>query len=567
MKGCQRWRREVTRIMNQPVPDELISAYFDGEATPEERRRVEQMLESSTEFRQLLDDTSKLSALLHSFPREAAPLNLAGNVQRRIENTRLQVAKAAAPKPRRYLREWTAAAVGSTLTLAALLLCVSFQPLQNESARPELAYHKPLVENRLTETGMASTADKSSPVLPASPAPGSSALLAVRDHDDAKMTAVTATSSPPAAGTKVISLTEQALDATAVTNPNTNFFNFKLGLHDMLAVNGAFASNSENALKLPSNEDFLQHLKRGDIVLVADPVNTVVVVQFTVVDIDKDAMGIELLLQRSLHSAADLAALDVEDLRKLKDVSVHRLKKSDSATDDMVVMYVEAPSDRLASALAYSKEHPDLYPQFVQQMPIEFPSAEIASAVEAKQANTAGTVALDGAKDTNAAGSSDKEVASSAPVVDEAQRVVESFAYQNGLVIDSSATAEAETRQRALREQLIDAAVIGRRSPQPARAKVANSNGDPVGENESRSDKYVPPRSFVVKPQKAGGQQAVPVQRNLSRGQQVPPNNANGLPAEQSRQQKPAQTNTDNRESKMLRMLFLLRQDQTTNVP
>ena len=70
--------------MNHPVPEELISAYFDGEVSPDERGEIERSLESSSELRQQLDETSKLSALLHSFPRESAPRELAANVQKQV---------------------------------------------------------------------------------------------------------------------------------------------------------------------------------------------------------------------------------------------------------------------------------------------------------------------------------------------------------------------------------------------------------------------------------------------------------------------------------------------------
>ena len=65
-----------------PVSDELLSAYFDGEASPEERAAVEQLLDGSVASRRELDEIAQLSALLHSFPREAAPVELASHIQR-----------------------------------------------------------------------------------------------------------------------------------------------------------------------------------------------------------------------------------------------------------------------------------------------------------------------------------------------------------------------------------------------------------------------------------------------------------------------------------------------------
>ena len=41
--------------MNPQVPNELISAYFDGEASPEERATVESLLDESLALRMVID--------------------------------------------------------------------------------------------------------------------------------------------------------------------------------------------------------------------------------------------------------------------------------------------------------------------------------------------------------------------------------------------------------------------------------------------------------------------------------------------------------------------------------
>jgi anti-sigma factor RsiW len=54
-------------------PEELISAYLDGEATPDERALVEQRLADSEEWRDVLDEVRSTRELLLGLPTHEAP--------------------------------------------------------------------------------------------------------------------------------------------------------------------------------------------------------------------------------------------------------------------------------------------------------------------------------------------------------------------------------------------------------------------------------------------------------------------------------------------------------------
>ncbi len=54
-------------------PEELLSAYLDGEATPEERALVERRLEESGEWRQVLKEVRATRELLMALPVREAP--------------------------------------------------------------------------------------------------------------------------------------------------------------------------------------------------------------------------------------------------------------------------------------------------------------------------------------------------------------------------------------------------------------------------------------------------------------------------------------------------------------
>ena len=55
--------------MTCEFPDELLSAYLDGELSPEERAMVQQQLEASPDLRQLVDDLRHVSQQVRSLPR------------------------------------------------------------------------------------------------------------------------------------------------------------------------------------------------------------------------------------------------------------------------------------------------------------------------------------------------------------------------------------------------------------------------------------------------------------------------------------------------------------------
>jgi anti-sigma factor RsiW len=54
-------------------PEELLSAYLDGEATPEERALVERRLAESPEWREVLDEVRSTRELLLALPVREAP--------------------------------------------------------------------------------------------------------------------------------------------------------------------------------------------------------------------------------------------------------------------------------------------------------------------------------------------------------------------------------------------------------------------------------------------------------------------------------------------------------------
>src|SRR5262249_30475611 len=65
--------------------DILLSAYLDGELTADERQRVEALLATSAEARQLVDELRAIRASLQGLPQHKLGPDFAGEVLRRAE--------------------------------------------------------------------------------------------------------------------------------------------------------------------------------------------------------------------------------------------------------------------------------------------------------------------------------------------------------------------------------------------------------------------------------------------------------------------------------------------------
>ena len=362
---CPLWQKEEASIMNQPVPDELISAYFDGEVTPEERSEVERLLEASPEFRQLLDETSRLSALLHSFPREAAPPELAVNVQKQVQHA-VQVPSFPNSNNRRSLRrEWTAFSVGILATVASLLMFVRLNPpAGNTDLWTDTASNVSEARRENEKLG-----DRLDGVIVAN-----TELVARRDRtffsDKAEPTQL---DFKPAIAAKPVDKMnadkmELAKDTVAAGLP-------------ALMTNDVDANL--NSLQTQIQNEFLASLTNGDVIVpkVADPDNTIAVVDFTVVDILRETHDLKILLQKRSVKQLDDAEDPAFDKRKRsKEKSPSEkleekewaTKKASPRSDDFQLFYVRAPGDQLAGAIdEFSKNHPDL--NWTPQLPIELP--------------------------------------------------------------------------------------------------------------------------------------------------------------------------------------------------
>lgn len=547
--------------MNQQVPDDLISAYFDGEVTQDERRRVEQLLESSAESRQLLEDAAKLSAILHSFPRAAAPADLARNVQQQIESAVL-VAPASNPLKRSGLRrEWIIFSGGVLATVVPLVLFIVMNPMDHreKSAAVDRRFaadeaggmggHGPQDMAR-AEKRPRTAALKMHEMLPEAPGAakpiGGSPTPKLEDIYDVVSNETAATSRSPL---KSSAAGGSALVSSVVT-------------HDESLFSQPVVDVTDDGISLmPDDPDhFIQSLKRGEIAVrsVANTNDAVAIVELVVIDVNRGVDEMEMLLLRVLRNVKeDNSKAGVAKQSESSDPSVvsdESLKESLSRTkssDDLAMLYVRAPGDQLAQALAEAVKRPEIYLAVSPKVPMTFPGEQNArlSLATNHEADAKSAVVIPNAEK---------------PVSVEAGLVVNSFLDQNGIEVKSK-DGKVNIKQNGMaREYSYHAHPGTETSPSVPVAVSDEPAADATGlENPQQgftSLRFSVDNDAVPQDQKRGKKQNLN-SRKLLQNATLPKGGSQeaGAPPQPSEQV--------HRDSQLVRMLIVLKSGQPTSPP
>ncbi len=112
--------------MNASFPDDLLSAYLDGEVTAQQQALIERQLEEDAQLRKLCDQLRVLRATLQALPAQQPAPGMADRVlqeaQRRAGSPLADVVtKPPAPAGGDTRSRWTLV-LGTIASLAALLL-------------------------------------------------------------------------------------------------------------------------------------------------------------------------------------------------------------------------------------------------------------------------------------------------------------------------------------------------------------------------------------------------------------------------------------------------------------
>ncbi len=410
--------------MNPQVPDELISAYFDGEVSPVERAEVERLLTGNDDARRALNETAQLSALLHSFPREAAPVELAANVLRQTNLIPLpplpSPASATKTSAQNVWRDWKAGFAGAAITAAAMCLIIVLNtnhsheearsavltglhvempsaPVRPHAATPaepivamddrEMLSRKSGAGDSFgTELDLGQDVDASAKQASTVPVPKSiSRGRALSEGEALEPPAMSAAMSDSAA----------TVDTNQAARPDAQAFGFnELG---------------------QSNEEFVRGLREGKVYVVtpqpADPDSNVAVVYFEVVDIDRGAATVQVLLKKNSIEARSVN----NDAQPMQ--------------DDLVMIYIRADGDKLAKTLKDVDQHRDLISNWTALAPLQLAAGGEVAAPQVQQKNLAvrGAPADKEKKPEQSGGLSESD--SDMP---EAQVVLEAYAQRNG---------------------------------------------------------------------------------------------------------------------------------------
>ena len=83
---------------HDPIPDELISAYLDGEVDSQQRAELEQLLDSDPRYQQMLEELRTLRETLQSLPRKQLDASFQQRVLRAAEQRSAATQVTTAPK-------------------------------------------------------------------------------------------------------------------------------------------------------------------------------------------------------------------------------------------------------------------------------------------------------------------------------------------------------------------------------------------------------------------------------------------------------------------------------------
>ncbi|MBS0201868.1 MAG: hypothetical protein JSS49_03150 [Planctomycetes bacterium] len=372
--------------MNPQVPEELISAYFDGEVTPEERVVVERLLADSEDAQRSLNETARLSGLLHSFPRESAPVELVSKIRQLTDQVPLvPPARPVAATSDRW-RELKAALISAMATAAGILIVWNIVDHSGPSRAVALNTQKtaelarapgPAASEAAVLQDHAIAAADSESVLedlaeqrsPSTERRKAAKQSVVPMPGDARKSAPSLGSIPAVAADAVKREAGTAdlkkTDAAAISEDAPSF----AGGSPAQAPAGFRAQPEvDNVTNLGlSNEEFLTGLHNGNVYTVASPDSNVAVVELTVVDIDKGAESIQVLLKKR------------EIPQRFNDTDGANAKaKQQANADSFVVVYAIAPGDRLAKALEDIGNQPETFLQWNSQPPLQLPTNEFA---------------------------------------------------------------------------------------------------------------------------------------------------------------------------------------------
>lgn len=356
--------------------NEKLSSYFDHEVSPEERKELESLLETSAEARQDLHEIGEISRLLQETATELAPPELAPSIRRRIEQETLlakpsQPVTKPAPSAIRYRIAVSISACSSMVALVLFVLLMnSYKSLNQFNSDRSLGFS----HSESSSTKMESPVRTSEFAMRENSRNYDSWDF---DHKNEKMAALPAPSSSSVniknddinrwkpAPVRVLPMEE----STPLAAPTTGKKHAKFSVRNTYSKEDTLARDRSSVLAdsaapvggIPSDIP-LDTIQIGDVLPYFRDINDkVAVIEVRVVDVQQALGTMELLLARNNIPINQQKQSEVErqlqtpKLRQNKPQSQAEgnssaLKSKDDDTQ-LFAVYVEATDEQLAAAL------------------------------------------------------------------------------------------------------------------------------------------------------------------------------------------------------------------------
>ena len=336
---------------------ELLSAYLDGEASPEERAVVEELLRTSLEARSELAELEKLSGLLKDLPTQPAPASVAAAARVYAERrSLLGVDLQSSHTPQIGLsrrRRWIGGATSLLATVALFTVAVTYW---NRSPSDDVGAPSAMLmsDNAATgEGGAGGTAAAGSLELQQQD------TLEFQRQDvrhQANRTELAASKSGQPSGRsearkRIAAETEDLAAIQAIPQPTAPSVAMLKSTPSAAGEAALFDSQMRRGATLGSRN--LDHIRIGDAIPYFEVTDDkIAVVEVTVIDVRRALGAIQLLLVKN-------------DIPNQPEGSLADVLKSalpaDKANDDMFFgIYVEASSDQLSQAFAGLSDQQEL---------------------------------------------------------------------------------------------------------------------------------------------------------------------------------------------------------------
>ena len=392
---------------------ELLSAYFDGETTPQESAEAQRLQAASADARRELADFAQLSQLLRNQPRDSLPGEFAAAVMQQAERSMLLSEPALSqPQPgqpgpgqRQPGRppggrfSWRWAVYGTAASAAALLLSVFLGDVRDGGAPQQLAQNERLADAPEQEADIesvsrpalaASTADKlamQDAVQPEGAAYGDRPRAGMLQSSKAKASidelqnaglagapiASAAARSDSAASDKHASSEVALRDQKLAANSNRSLGKDRAEAAASPAVAASPAEKPEAAkgtLSLvPAQSTRLTDLKVGQIVDALVSGDRISMVRVVVVDVDEGLQAVQVVLEQ--NSIPEQAAPESGDKAGGS--------KSGARRGEMVGLLVEGTGEQISAALQDLIRQTDLVIDIEMEQPIELAQLDAAS--------------------------------------------------------------------------------------------------------------------------------------------------------------------------------------------